>query len=141
MAYHKQPHPTLSEDLLHDLRHAVSRLDIAPGPGGSRMAPFDQSLQVLQPLLADHFSSQPWLQATVVALYPSSQIVAHADSREHCPGIRCHIPIALNDGCWVFHDGHWQQLELGRTYRMDPLKVHGAVNWGPSLRLHVMVDL
>jgi len=46
----------------------------------------------------------------------------------------------VNDGCWSFHDGVWQQLDVGLAYEMDPTIVHGAVNWGASTRLHLMID-
>jgi hypothetical protein len=26
-------------------------------------------------------------------------------------------------------------------YRMDPSEVHGAVNWGSEVRLHLMIDV
>lgn len=120
------------------VRRAQS-LDIAPGPGGSRFSDYDASLPALAPAidLLDIF--RPVERIAVVALYPSSQIVAHVDANPD-QWRRFHIPLQLNDRCWVFHDGDWQQLVVGRVYQMDPTKVHGAVNWGTEVRLHLLVD-
>ena len=74
----------------------------------------------------------------VVALYPSSQLVAHCDPP--IPETRVHVPLQMNPGCWVFHRESWQQLALGSAYTMDPSERHGAVNWGPDLRLHLVID-
>jgi aspartyl/asparaginyl beta-hydroxylase (cupin superfamily) len=74
-----------------------------------------------------------------VALYPSSQLVAHRDPP--ITGTRFHVPLVVNDGCWVFHGGWWQQLQLGHLYAMDPTVEHGAVNWGTDRRVHLMVDV
>lgn len=73
----------------------------------------------------------------VVVLQPGQQIPLHADAP--ITGRRYHVPIAMNVDCWVYH-GDWQQLYPGRVYRMDPTQSHGAVNWGLSRRLHLIVD-
>ena len=77
--------------------------------------------------------------ARIVALYPSCQLVKHCDPPIR--GQRHHMPLVLNDGCWVYHDGTWQQLEVGHLYQMDQTKPHGAVNWGDEVRLHLMIDV
>lgn len=74
----------------------------------------------------------------LVVLYPSAQLVGHRDPP--IDGVRHHIPLALNDGCWVFHAGMWRQLEEGHCYIMDPTEQHGAVNWGPTRRIHLAID-
>lgn len=73
-----------------------------------------------------------------VALYPSSQLVGHKDPP--IKGLRYHIPIQTNPDNWVFHDGVWQQLEVGKIYTMDPALVHGAVNWSHEVRIHLIID-
>ena len=75
----------------------------------------------------------------LVALYPSSQIVGHAD--QPIVGTRFHLPLRVNDDCWVFHDGIWEQLAERACYSMDPAAVHGAVNWGTTVRLHLAIDV
>ena len=105
-------------------------LDVAPGPGGSRIS----DASICAALLPDWAHGR--LQ--VVALYPSSQLVAHVDPP--IDGVRWHVPLAVNPGCWVFHGGAWQQLERGQCYAMDPTEIHGAVNWGETLRLHLVSD-
>lgn len=78
-------------------------------------------------------------QVQLVGLLPSQQIVAHQD--QPIVGLRYHLVLQTNPGCWSFSGGVWQQLELGHFYRMDPAEEHGAVNWGSELRLHLMIDV
>jgi len=111
-------------------------LDLAPGPGGSRISEPILTKRLFAEAIGDLVYKE--YQSTVIALYPSSQLVAHRDPP--IKGIRHHIPLQLNPGCWVFHDGLWQQLEVGCVYTMDPSLLHGAVNWGTEVRLHLMVD-
>src|SRR5206468_9688046 len=112
------------------------RVDLTPGPGGSRITPLDPIQQ--QDCCAVLGLDADAVTVRLVALYPSSQLVAHTDPPIR--GRRYHIPLQMNAGCWVFSAGTWQQLEIGRCYGMDPTAVHGAVNWGDAVRLHLMVD-
>ena len=93
---------------------------------------------LFQPLLVEVFPGQ-WTGVMVMALWPSSQLVGHTDPP--ITGTRYHIPLEMNDGCWVFHGGSWQQLQVGHVYQMDPTVTHGAVNWGADLRTHLVVDV
>ncbi len=54
---------------------------------------------------------------------------------------RYHIVLATNPESWCFHDGDWQQLEVGGVYEMDPAKTHAAINFGETDRIHLVVDL
>ncbi len=132
--------PLLSKEQITRYQQIAARVDLAPGPGGSRFANFDQARAAFDHELGMLFQ-RPLAQITVVALYPSAQIVGHTDHPDNVHGLRLHMPLQLNPGCWVFHDGTWQQLELGRSYAMDPTKEHGAVNWGATVRLHLVVDI
>lgn len=77
---------------------------------------------------------------TFVSLLPSGQIAGHADPPVAEGYTRVHVPVLVNDGCWSFHGGVWQQLTIGQVYTMDPSVVHGAVNWGATVRAHLLVD-
>lgn len=114
-----------------------ARLDLAPGPGGSRITPLGPAVEEAREVLSD--LAPRWTAAAVVALYPSAQLVAHRDPPIEAR--RYHVPLVVNPGCWVFHEGMWQQLNVGRVYAMDPTETHGAVNWGADIRLHLMVDV
>lgn len=120
-----------------DLLAAGRTLDIAPGPGGSRMSDAEVTIRIYRPLLTETFPGR-WTGAALVALYPGAQIPSHVDAP--IPGTRFHIPLQINEGCWVFSDGVWQQLSRGAVYTLDPTKPHGAVNWGPTLRIHLLID-
>lgn len=115
----------------------TSQLDCRPGPGGSRCTDFVATQRLYEPVLKDVFPGR-WTRAMVVVLYPSSQLVGHQDPP--IEGVRTHVPLALNPGCWNFHAGVWIQLQEGHLYEMDPTAPHGAVNWGTTIRLQLAVD-
>lgn len=124
---------------LHALQTLARLADLTSGPGGSAMIGLD--CEVFRRALP-YMGERPlydlhavWL----IALYPSAQIVAHTDPP--LPGPRVHIPLETNTGCWSFSGGRWQALELGVAYAMDPTVLHGAVNWGDTRRVHLMLDL
>lgn len=127
----------LPADRVAHLLALAGRIDCAPGPGGSRCTDFTATQALYEPELKDWFPGQ-WTRTMLVLLYPSAQLVAHRDPP--ISGIRCHLPLSLNDGCWVFHAGVWRQLEEGHAYYMDPTEEHGAVNWGHTVRVHLAVD-
>jgi hypothetical protein len=107
------------------------------GCPGSFFAPYDTLYLILGPSFRAHFPTLT--QVTVVGLLPSAQIVAHKDAP--IPGRRIHIPLRTNHGCWSFSGHHWRRLQVGAGYWMDPTESHGAVNWGETLRLHLVVDV
>ena len=117
---------SLRGDVVAWLLERSRAVDLAPGPGGSRMTPLPE----VEVLGAGRY--------VLVALAPSSQLVAHRDPA--IQGRRVHVPLRTNPGCWSYHGGVWQQLEVGHVYEMDPTVEHGAVNWGTETRLHLMVD-
>ena len=133
--YVQQPE-AVSGETLDQIRALIPTLDLAPGPGGSRITPLGLSPAALSCREAFHLTV--FDQAMIVALYPSSQLVAHCDPP--IAATRLHIPVQINDGCHVFHGGQWQQLETGRSYAMDPTITHGAVNWGTETRFHLVID-
>lgn len=119
----------LTIDWLLDI---VRSRNIQPGPGGSTIVEFPEVEPVRE------FLGVCWAACKLVGLWPSQQIVAHAD--QPIPGTRYHLPLQSNSGCWSFHGGDWQQLDVGRIYTMDPAIVHGAVNWGSETRFHLLID-
>ena len=76
----------------------------------------------------------------LVGIRPGGQIVGHTDVLD--PTVRrYHLPLQVNDGCWSFSAGQWDQLKLAGIYAVDPTQPHGAVNWGDTIRLHLMIDV
>jgi len=132
--YFRLPGPRIEVEPLLAL---AETFDLTPGPGGSRMTDWQATKAVFESVLPTW--GRRWLQAALVLLYPSSQLVGHADPP--IEGGRYHLPLAQNEDCWVFHDGTWQQLQVGRWYKMDPALPHGAVNWGTTRRMHLLVDV
>jgi hypothetical protein len=111
--------------------------DPPPGCPGSYFAPYGEAKRIFAPALGDHFHAVQ--QITLVGLLPSAQIVGHKDAE--IPGRRIHIPLQTNPGCWSFSGTIWQRLQVKSGYWMDPTVVHGAVNWGETVRLHLVVDV
>lgn len=127
----------IDDDRLAGLRVLCQSVDLRAGPGGSRITPLGSIARKAGE--QSKLIHGTWHYAAVVALYPSSQLVAHVDPP--IVGTRHHVPLAVNPGCWVFHAGTWQQLVEGRVYAMDPTELHGAVNWGSTVRTHLMLDV
>jgi hypothetical protein len=138
--YKEHPHYLTKSDV-NKLLTLVSQLDIAPGPGGSRISDYETTFRVFKDAIATYVPifDGTVSQIMVVALYPSSQLVGHKDPPIR--GKRYHIPLQMNDGCWVHHDGVWVQLQKGHIYEMNPAEFHGAVNWGHEIRLHLAIDV
>jgi len=126
---------SLRDDEVARIRDLVRSVDLAPGPGGSRITPVPETLWAA---LINQLQMGNYGSVALVALYPSSQLVQHSDPPIR--GVRTHVPLDVNPDCWVFHDGTWQQLQRGHAYQMDPTKPHGAVNWGHRVRVHLMLD-
>ena len=80
-----------------------------------------------------------WMNSILVLLFPHSKLPEHSDSNSN--RIRHHVALQTNPGVRYFHDGVWQQLELGVIYTMNPSKTHAAVNKGDTLRIQLFVDV
>ena len=119
------------------LRALLPRIDLAPGPGGSRITPLGTLTDDVLAILGTGWGQVE--HAAAVILYPSAQLVAHVD--QPLPAPRLHLPLEVNELCWSFSGGSWQQLAVGGVYAMDPTVLHGAVNWGATARVHLMLDL
>lgn len=119
------------------LRLLARTVDLNPGSGASRMTPLGSAMsecaRIVGPLATGLHTAQ------FIILLPSQQIVLHTDPPVR--GRRLHIPVETNAGCWALHGGTWSQLEAGHCYEMDPTIAHGAVNWGASTRLQLILDL
>lgn len=90
-----------------------------------------------------------WPEAALVlllALRPGSWIPFHTDHPAEENGLsgvalrRTHVVLATNDRCWQFHGGTWQQLTAGGLYVMDPRLEHASINFGDTLRVHLVID-
>lgn len=136
----RQPLYIFSGDMLAGLLACAHRCNPQPGPGGSGMTDLTETRRIFwdHAGLVTLFPGE-WYNCRVVGLWPSQQIPLHQDSA--IIGVRHHIPLQINDDCWVYSDGTWQRVAVGVVYTMDPTKPHGAVNWGETIRLHLMIDI
>ena len=81
-----------------------------------------------------------WAAAMLVLIRPGGYIQPHRDEPARAGLSRFHIVLQTNQRCWNFHDGDWQQLELGGIYTIDPTREHGSLNWGDAMRVHLVID-
>lgn len=82
-----------------------------------------------------------WLASMLVLIRPGGNIRMHVDVPEREGLTRYHVVLATNDRCWNYHDGDWQQMELGGIYTVDPTREHASINWGESMRVHLVIDI
>ena len=83
-----------------------------------------------------------WAYSMLVSLQPNGgSIPIHTDLPLRDGLVRHHLVLQTNDRCWNFHGGHWQQLELGGIYTVDPMVEHASINWGETQRVHLVVDM
>lgn len=80
-----------------------------------------------------------WVSSMLVIVRKGGNIPMHRDAGEGSE--RYHLVLATNDRCWNFHDGDWQQLELGGIYTVDPTREHASINFGDSMRVHLVADV
>lgn len=125
-----------TRELVHLLAEALAR--VPTQCNGSFIVPF--------PFVPDSFGEDVVHQVRLVGLLPGQQIPLHVDAKADCPGVRYHVPLQTNRHALVFSENaqgvlHCQELEVRRAYQMDPTQPHGAVNWGDTLRLHLMIDV
>lgn len=122
---------------LQFLTEQISEVDLAPGPGGTRMSPFRETALALRTYLQTLRVGVH--QATYCLILPGAQIQMHVDAP--IAGVRYHVPILTNEFCWCLSGGTWQRLKVAQFYQMDPTTRHGAVNWGETYRVHLILDL
>ncbi len=127
---------TLTPELLKACQE-MHGFNLTPGTSGVSASNPEETKEKYYPLLKGIFPFS-WSYCMLIALYPNRNIPGHKDPFKF--STRYHIPLLTNEHCWVFHDGTWEQLEAGTLYTMDPLLFHGAVNWGDSLRVHLIID-
>lgn len=97
-----------------------------------RLLPVEEAFR---PYLGHMFPGE-WKFCFLVILEQGGSIEPHKD-KDELP--RYHIVLATNDKSWSYHEGDWQQLELGGVYRMDPRGTHASINWGTK-RIHLIID-
>lgn len=129
----------IAPETLSRWQQHVKDLGCERSPSGSWFSPMPATVALFQSTLDAYFPpARHWV--TAVSLMAGQQIPAHVDAALPSGVVRAHVQLIANDQCWSLHDGVWQQLTIGRIYRMDPAIVHGAVNWGSTARVNLIVD-
>jgi hypothetical protein len=139
MAYVLQPEVTLPAEECHELLRAAVHLGLAPVASENyKQTSPSETKAFFQPHIGARFPGE-WEMAFMVILFPGMSIPVHTDG---IPEIfRRHVVLQTNDKVWCHHDGDWQQLPLGTAWSMDPMRPHGAVNWGKDPRIHLLIDI
>lgn len=127
-------------DAYYDVAQRLGAVTITTASAMSEVDATKAALDLTRLRVLFHDHALGWVR--FVTLGPSQQIVAHVDAPyTEQPFDRYHIPVATNRQCWSFADGVWQHLAVGGIYWMDPTAEHGAVNWGATPRVHLLVDV
>lgn len=79
-----------------------------------------------------------WGKLMIVRLLPNGHLPVHSDGP--IAGKWHHLVLQNNEHCWNYHDGNWQQLEVGYIYQMDATLPHGSINWGDKPRVHFLIE-
>lgn len=127
---------------LQELGDRFLQFDVAwtPTDYGTTVEHISQVRDAYRAELADVLPGD-WFRSMLVAIRPGGNIRMHQDVPE-APGLtRYHIVLATNDRCWNYHDGDWQQLEPGGIYTVDATREHASINWGESMRVHLVADV
>lgn len=128
---------------LEELAARFPSFDVAWAPDGHGTT--TEHLKLIRDAFRDDLDDAipgVWAYSMLVALRPEGgNVPMHIDPRPDSTDLlRHHLVLQTNDRCWNFHDGDWQQLEAGGIYVVDPGLVHASINWGNTLRLHLVVD-
>ena len=128
------------------LQELASRLDgftvawtTAPGNYGTTV----EHLGSIRDAFSDvaEFIPGAWPYSMLTVLPPDGFIPFHSDVPSGSGLERFHLVLSTNERCWNFHEGSWQQLELGGIYSMDMRGEHASLNWGDTPRVHLVVDV
>lgn len=113
--------------------------DVAPSGYGSTSDRHELVREVFYPYAGLLFPRE-WVYSMVTVVAPGGLLPPHKDGALPDGLQRYHVILQTNPLSWNFHDGDWQQLEVGGVYTLDQTKLHAAVNWGEAPRYHLVID-
>lgn len=77
----------------------------------------------------------------LVRLPAGGSIKPHVDSTRYLEQIhRLHIPVITNPNCSYVIDGQTVNMEVGKIYEIDNLRMHQCINAGDTPRVHLVVN-
>lgn len=129
---------------IQDLADRLRSFDIAWADTYGYGTTTDHLVAVRDAFRPDLIEALPgeWAYSMLVILKPGmGSIRFHRDLKQREGLVRHHLVLQTNEHCWNFHDGIWQQLELGVIYTLDETKEHASINGGESPRVHLVVDI
>jgi hypothetical protein len=127
---------------LQELANRFLQFDVAWSPSDYGTTVEHQKLirDAYRAELADVLPGE-WFRSMLVLIRPGGNIPMHKDVPEGAGLTRCHLVLQTNDRCWNYHDGDWQQLELGGIYTVDLTREHASINFGEHMRVHLVADV
>jgi hypothetical protein len=77
-------------------------------------------------------------QVSIAAHPPGTKINLHTDTDSY---LKVHVPILSNDSAYFFFENERVVLKPGKMYLVNTTKLHGTVNEGNSLRVHLFFKI
>jgi hypothetical protein len=102
-------------------------------------------LQTVSPIVdqvMQYFPDYIKIRGEVATLLPGVKVRLHYDDRwfhENCR--RIHVPLVTNDLCEQHFEDRKYHLEYCKIYEINNRMLHGAANYGNSVRIHLILDI
>lgn len=133
--YHTGGWHTLS--LLNSTRKATDTIigDCEPGETDLLLA-----MPATRALLKGLGFRYMWVR--LAKLEPGTFFWEHRDYQEleKVNRFRIHVPLITNESAYLILDGAKAHLPVGHLWKLDPVHRHGACNFGPEPRVHMLLD-
>jgi len=102
---------------------------------------FDCRTNPIVTALMVHFPGCTAFNRMLSCVMPGELIEAHIDEQGPDWLARVHVPLVSNPEAWFMVGGEEWNLEVGTTYLVNTLALHGIANHGKSPRIHFMFDV
>lgn len=83
-----------------------------------------------------------YMWVRLAKLEPGTFFWEHRDYQEleKVNRFRIHVPLITNESAYLILNGARLHLPVGHLWKLDPVHRHGACNFGPEPRVHMLLD-
>lgn len=81
----------------------------------------------------------PVIKRMITCLFPGQFNDLHIDPFSEARH-RIQIPVTTNDRAWFYYEDEKFNLEVGRAYEVNTMRLHGVANHGVLNRIHYIFD-